>query len=107
MSDEPDNDFGNRKREWKDNDCLRIMPVHKRFRTDTVCLKMRSGLYRCDVSFACVKNAYRQLDSWFCDKTNDSHTACKERKKSSDITVIEGVMGYYDGAGFSTKGSSF
>lgn len=23
--------------------------------------KMRSGLYRCDVSFACVKNAYRQF----------------------------------------------
>ena len=47
------------------------------------------------------------LDSWFCDK-NKRFAHCLQRKeKSSDITVIEGVMGYYDGAGFSTKGSSF
>lgn len=46
------------------------------------------------------------LDSWFCDKTT-IRTLLAKKEKSSDITVIEGVMGYYDGAGFSTKGSSF
>lgn len=34
-------------------------------------------------------------------------TLLAKKEKSSDIAVIEGVMGYYDGAGFSTKGSSF
>lgn len=46
------------------------------------------------------------LDGWFCDKTT-IRTLLAKKEKSSDITVIEGVMGYYDGAGFSTKGSSF
>lgn len=46
------------------------------------------------------------LDSWFCDKTT-IRTLLAKKEKSSDIAVIEGVMGYYDGAGFSTKGSSF
>lgn len=46
------------------------------------------------------------LDSWFCDKTM-IRTLLAKKEKSSDIAVIEGVMGYYDGAGFSTKGSSF
>lgn len=80
MSDEPDNDCGNRKRERKDNDCLRIMPVHKRFRTDTDRLKMRSGLYRCDVSFACVKMRTGNLDSWFCDKTTIRTLLAKKEK---------------------------
>lgn len=107
VSDEPDNDCGNRKRERKDNDCLRIMPVHKRYRTDTDRLKMRSGLYRCDVSFACVKNAYRQFRQPGFVIKQRIRTLLAKKEKSSDITVIEGVMGYYDGAGFSTKGSSF
>lgn len=53
-----------------------------------------------------LKMCTGNLDSWFCDKTT-IRTLLAKKEKSSDITVIEGVMGYYDGAGFSTKGSSF
>lgn len=46
------------------------------------------------------------LDSWFCDAS----TVCEilhENGKNSDISLIEGVMGYYDGVGFSTKASAY
>lgn len=46
------------------------------------------------------------LDSWFCDK-NTIKELLFRKESESDITIIEGVMGYYDGQGFSTKGSSY
>lgn len=45
------------------------------------------------------------LDSWFCDKAT-IRTLLAKKENASDIAVIEGVMGYYDGAGYTTKGSS-
>lgn len=46
------------------------------------------------------------LDSWFCDE-NTIKELLFRKESESDITIIEGVMGYYDGQGFSTKGSSY
>lgn len=46
------------------------------------------------------------LDSWFCDKAT-IRTLLAKKENASDIAVIEGVMGYYDGAGYTTKGSSY
>lgn len=46
------------------------------------------------------------LDSWFCDNATIKYLLAGKEDKS-DITIVEGVMGYYDGQGFSTKGSSY
>lgn len=46
------------------------------------------------------------LDSWFCSETVIKGLLA-EKEKNSDLTVAEGVMGYYDGAGFTQKGSSY
>ena len=46
------------------------------------------------------------LDSWFCDSDTLKELLI-QNGKDSDISVIEGVMGYYDGAGFTEKGSSY
>mgnify|MGYP002517268127 CR=1 FL=1 len=46
------------------------------------------------------------LDSWFCDNKTIKELL-KSKESQSDITIIEGVMGYYDGQGFSTRGSSY
>lgn len=43
----------------------------------------------------------RNLDSWFCDKNTINFLL---HKNAEDISVIEGVMGFYDGVG--NKGSS-
>ena len=46
------------------------------------------------------------LDSWFCDADTLNHlTGINENLY--DISVIEGVMGYYDGIGFSGRGSAY
>lgn len=42
------------------------------------------------------------LDSWFCDNATIKYLLAGKEDKS-DITIVEGVMGYYDGQGFSTK----
>lgn len=47
----------------------------------------------------------RNLDSFFCDKTTIQHLVAK-KEQSEDISVIEGVMGYFDGIGFTEHGSS-
>ena len=47
----------------------------------------------------------RNLDSFFCDKTTIQHLVAK-REQSEDISVIEGVKGYFDGIGFTEHGSS-
>ena len=47
----------------------------------------------------------RNLDSFFCDKTTIQHLVAK-REQSEDISVIEGVMGYFDGIGFTEHGSN-
>lgn len=45
------------------------------------------------------------LDSWFCDAdTLKSMVCCDENLY--DISVLEGAMGYYDGIGFSGRGSA-
>lgn len=44
----------------------------------------------------------RNLDGWFCDKNTLNYLL---NKNSGDISVIEGVMGYYDGVG--DKASSY
>lgn len=103
VSDEPDNDCGNRKRERKDNDCLRIMPVHKDLGRTPTALKCGPDYIDAMFHSRVLKMRTGNLDSWFCDKTT-IRTLLAKKEKSSDITVIEGVMGYYDGAGFSTKG---
>lgn len=46
------------------------------------------------------------LDSWFCSG-NVIKGLLAEKEKNSDLAVVEGVMGYYDGAGFTVKGSSY
>lgn len=46
------------------------------------------------------------LDSWFCNEETIKYLLAR-KEHESDITVIEGVMGYYDGQGFGTKGSSY
>lgn len=46
------------------------------------------------------------LDSWFCDDETIKYLLAR-KECESDITVIEGVMGYFDGQGFGLKGSSY
>ena len=46
------------------------------------------------------------LDSWFCDDETIKYLLAR-KECESDITVVEGVMGYFDGQGFGTKGSSY
>lgn len=46
------------------------------------------------------------LDSYFTDNAAIRRLVAV-REQQSDITIIEGVMGYYDGQGFETKGSSY
>ena len=48
----------------------------------------------------------RNLDTFFTDAETTRYLLGKNAA-DCDIAVMEGVMGYYDGAGFSTKGSSF
>ena len=43
------------------------------------------------------------LDSFFADDDMVKYLLGKN-SLSSDISVIEGVMGYYDGLGFTSKG---
>lgn len=45
------------------------------------------------------------LDSYFT-KENTLRFLLKKNSKGSDISIIEGVMGYYDGIGFTQKASS-
>lgn len=45
------------------------------------------------------------LDSFFCDKETLQYLV-KEKAMDVDISVIEGVMGYFDGVGFTENGSS-
>ena len=47
------------------------------------------------------------LDAFFCDQDKINYIL-KEHSKNCDISVIEGVMGYYDGiAGISTDASAY
>lgn len=46
------------------------------------------------------------LDSWFT-QPDTLKWLLKENSAHSDISVIEGVMGYYDGAGFTDQGSAY
>jgi cobyrinic acid a,c-diamide synthase len=47
------------------------------------------------------------LDTFFCDENTVKYLLC-EGSQGSDITVIEGVMGYYDGiGGISDKASAY
>lgn len=47
----------------------------------------------------------RNLDSFFCDKDTIQYLV-EKREMQEDISVIEGVMGYFDGIGFTETGSS-
>lgn len=46
------------------------------------------------------------LDSFFLDE-KELADHYKEHAQGCDVCVVEGVMGYYDGAGFTTKGSTY
>lgn len=46
------------------------------------------------------------LDSFFLEKMQ-LQEYFRTKAECSDISVLEGVMGYYDGAGFTTRGSTY
>ena len=47
----------------------------------------------------------KNIDLYFQDR-NTARTLLNEHTKNSDITVIEGVMGYYDGMSFDSSTAS-
>src|SRR5699024_4455629 len=79
------------------------------------CLKRRGlqvGAWKCEPDYIdpmfharILGVPTRNSDSFFCDKTTIQHLVAK-REQSEDISVIEGVMGYFDGIGFTEHGSS-
>ena len=46
------------------------------------------------------------LDPYFCDRSLLRRLA-EQESRGADVSVIEGVMGYYDGIGFSSEASTF
>lgn len=79
------------------------------------CLKrrgMRVGAWKCGPDYIdpmfhsrILGVSTRNLDSFFCDKDTLQYLVAK-REMQEDISVIEGVMGYLDGIGFTENGSS-
>jgi cobyrinic acid a,c-diamide synthase len=51
-------------------------------------------------------NTPHNLDSTFCTTDTLKYILC-ENSKGADVSIIEGVMGYYDGIGFTTKSSTY
>lgn len=53
-----------------------------------------------------IKIPSRNLDIFLLGKNNCKYVISKN-SKNMDISLIEGVMGYYDGIGYNTNGSSY
>lgn len=60
------------------------------------------GMYHSKIT----ENASHNLDSCFSNENVLKYILC-ENSKTSDISIIEGVMGFYDGIGFTTKSSTY
>lgn len=60
------------------------------------------GMYHSKITNTTPHN----LDSCFCDESMLKYIL-GENSKDSDISIIEGVMGFYDGIGFTTKSSTY
>ena len=74
--------------------------------------KMNIHAFKCgpdyiDTSFhkKVLKIPTGNLDSWFC-KPEDLRKIVSKKADKCDIAVIEGVMGYYDGMGFTQRASA-
>lgn len=75
--------------------------------------KMNIHAFKCgpdyiDTSFhkKVLKIPTGNLDSWFC-KPEDLRKMVSKKADKCDIAVIEGVMGYYDGMGFTQRASAY
>ena len=75
--------------------------------------KMNIHAFKCgpdyiDTSFhkKVLKIPTGNLDSWFC-KPEDLRKIVSKKADKCDIAVIEGVMGYYDGMGFTQRASAY
>lgn len=60
------------------------------------------GMYHSKVT----GNASHNLDSCFSNESVLKYILC-EGSHSSDISIVEGAMGYYDGIGFTTESSTY
>ena len=66
---------------------------------------MRPGLYRSDVPQPCTRDAVPQLDTFFTGEETTRYLFARSAKHAG-ISVMEGVMGLYDGVGGITDQAS-